>query len=349
MKLPIPLDMDPMLSAPAAGIPEGDVWEYEPKWDGFRTIVFRDSDEITLISRGGRPMTRYFPEVLAPFRKLAQEQLVFDGELVVVGKHGLDFGALQQRVHPAESRVRMLSEATPAWFIAFDLLAEGGEDLRKQPLAERRKRLEKALKKAKEPIFLTPFTRDSKTARLWFEQFEGAGLDGVIAKKWDGTYVPGKRLWVKVKHQRTCDCVVIGWRKSNDGSSLGALLLGLYDKKGTLQYVGHTSSFSAAERKALVAMLKPLTMEIPEQEWRANPGRMPGGTSRWSRGNEAEWVAVRPELVCEVAYDKLEAGERFRHATRFLRWRTDKKPRQCRFDQIEAAALFDVRGIFKSE
>jgi ATP-dependent DNA ligase len=341
--------MEPMLSAPADGIPEGEIWEYEPKWDGFRTIVFREGDEVALISRGGKPMTRYFPEVLPAFKKLAQEKLVLDGELVVVGKHGLDFGALQQRVHPADSRVRMLSEATPAWFIAFDLLAEGDEDLRQRPLAERRKRLERALKKAKEPIFLTPFTRDVKTAALWFQRFEGAGLDGIIVKKWDGPYVPGKRLWVKVKHQRTCDCVVIGWRKSNDGASLGALLMGLYDKKGTLQYVGHTSSFSASERKALVTKLKPLTMEIPEQEWRANPSRMPGGTSRWSKGNETEWVAVRPELVCEVAYDKLEAGERFRHATRFLRWRTDKKPRQCGFDQIESAAKFDVRSIFKAD
>ena len=348
MKLPIALEMEPMLSAPAEGIPEGDAWEYEPKWDGFRTIVFRDGEDVALVSRGGRPMTRYFPEVLPAFRALAKKQLVLDGELVVVGKNGLDFGALQQRVHPAESRVRMLSQATPAWFIAFDLLAEGETDLRKEPLSERRKRLEQVLKGAGEPIFLTPNTRDAATANEWFRSFEGAGLDGVIAKRWDGIYVPGKRLWVKIKHQRTCDCVVIGWRKSSDGTSLGALLLGLHDSKGTLQYVGHTSSFNAAERKALIAKLKPLTIEIPEQEWKANPGRMPGGQSRWSRGNDTEWVAVRPELVCEVAYDKLEAGERFRHATRFLRWRTDKKPRKCGFDQIELAALFDVRSIFGS-
>jgi ATP-dependent DNA ligase len=244
----------------------------------------------------------------------------------------------------------MLSEATPSWFIAFDLLAEGGDDLRKLPLGERRKRLERLLKGVKQPIFLTPYTRDHATAESWFERFEGAGLDGVIAKSWEGAYVPGKRLWVKIKHQRTADCVVIGWRKSNDGSSLGSLLLGLFDKKGTMHYVGHTSSFSAAERKELIAKLKPLTTEIPESEWKANPGRMPGGPSRWSRGKaEAEWVAVRPELVCEVAYDKLEAGERFRHATRFLRWRTDKAPRKCDFDQIASAAEFDVRGIFGSK
>jgi len=346
LKLPISQDMEPMLSAPAAGIPEGDAWEYEPKWDGFRTLVFRDGDEVALISRGGRPMTRYFPEVLPAFRKLKEKQFVLDGELVVVGRNGLDFGALQQRVHPADSRVRMLSEATPAWYIAFDLLAEGEQDLRKLPLADRRKRLERALKAVKEPILLTPNTRDAAVAAEWFKSFEGAGLDGLIAKKWDGTYVPGKRLWVKIKHQRTADCVVIGWRKSSDGSTLGALLLGLYDEGGTLQYVGHTSSFNAAERKELIAKLKPLTMEIPEQEWKANPGRMPGGKSRWSRGNDTEWVAVKPELVCEVSYDKLEAGERFRHATGFLRWRTDKKPKQCKFDQIESPAEFDVRGIF---
>jgi ATP-dependent DNA ligase len=341
--------MEPMLSAPADGIPKGDSWEYEPKWDGFRTLVFRDGDELALISRGARPMTRYFPELLPALRGLREPKVVLDGELVVVAENGLDFGALQQRIHPADSRVRMLSEATPAWFIAFDVLAEGDTDLRKLPLGERRKRLERLLKGVKQPIFLTPYTRDHATAESWFERFEGAGLDGVIAKSWDGSYVPGKRFWVKIKHQRTADCVVIGWRKSNDGSTLGSLLLGMYDKKGTMHYVGHTSSFNAAERKELIAKLKPLTTEIPESEWKANPGRMPGGPSRWSRGKETEWVAVRPELVCEVAYDKLEAGERFRHATRFLRWRTDKPPRKCGFDQIASAAEFDVRGIFGSK
>jgi ATP-dependent DNA ligase len=276
---------------------------------------------------------------------------VLDGELVVVGGDGLDFSALQQRVHPAESRVRMLSESTPAWYVAFDLLAEGDADLRKLPLGDRRKRLEKLLKGVKQPIFLTPSTRDPKIAEQWFERFEGAGLDGVIAKSWDGAYVPGKRMWVKIKHQRTAECVVIGWRKTNDGSTLGSLLLGLYDDSGTMHYVGHTSSFNAAQRKELIAKLTPLQTEIPEEEWRANPGRMPGGMSRWSRGKDkdTEWVAVRPELVCEVTYDKLEAGERFRHATGFLRWRPDKKPKDCKFDQIVSAAEFDVRGIFGSK
>jgi len=339
--------MEPMLSAPGEGIPKGDGWTYEPKWDGFRTLVFRDGDKVELISRGARPMTRYFPEVLPAFRKLRLDQVVLDGELIVVGEKGLDFGALQQRIHPADSRVRMLSEATPAWYVAFDILAEGGTDLRSEPLGKRRKRLEALLKGAKQPIFLTPYTRDFATAEQWFEQFEGAGLDGVMAKSWTGTYVPGKRNWVKVKHQRTADCVVIGWRKSADGKSLGSLLLGLYDRKGTLHYVGHTSSFSAAERKELIVKLKPLQVDVPESEWDSySSGRMPGGLSRWSRGKDLEWVTVRPELVCEVAYDKLEAGERFRHATRFLRWRLDKPPKKCGFDQIASAVQFDVRGIF---
>jgi ATP-dependent DNA ligase len=344
------MDMEPMLSAPAESIPKGEGWEYEPKWDGFRTLIFRDGDEVELISRGSRPMTRYFPEVLPAFRGLGATKLVLDGELIVVGENGLDFGALQQRIHPADSRVRMLSAATPAWFVAFDLLAEGDSDLRAQPLGERRKRLEKLLKGAKSPIFLTPYTRDPKTAEDWFNKFEGAGLDGVMAKSWDGAYVPGKRLWVKIKHQRTCDCVVIGWRKSNDGKSLGSLLLGLFDKRGTMHYVGHTSSFSAAERKELIVKLTPLATE-PPKEWSDAKGRMPGGISRWSRGKDkdADWMTVRPELVCEVAYDKLEAGERFRHATRFLRWRTDKPPRKCGFDQIASAVEFDVRGIFGSK
>ena len=342
------MEMEPMLSAPADGIPKGEKWSYEPKWDGFRTLVFRDGDEVALISRGSRPMTRYFPEVLPAFRGLRLDKLVLDGELIVVGERGLDFGALQQRIHPADSRVRMLSAATPAWFVAFDLIAEGGEDLRPKPLGERRKRLEKLLKGVKAPIFLTPYTRDHKTAGDWFDQFEGAGLDGVMAKAWDGPYAPGKRFWVKIKHERTADCVVIGWRKSNDGQSLGSLLLGLYDRKGTMHYVGHTSSFSAAERKELVIKLKPLATEM-SKEWSGAEGRMPGGQSRWSRGKEGEWMMVRPELVCEVAYDKLEAGERFRHATRFLRWRTDKPPRKCGFDQIESVVEFDVRGIFGSK
>src|SRR5713101_895146 len=256
MKLPIPLDMEPMLSAPSDGIPTGDSWEYEPKWDGFRTLVFRDGDKVELVRRGARPMTRYFREAPSPFRKLRAEKEVLDCELTVVGANGLDFGALQQRIHPADSRVRMLAVATPAWYVAFDILAEGADDLRSEALGKRRKRLESLLKGVKQPIFLTPYTRDHATAEQWFNRFEGAGLDGVMAKSWGGAYIPGKRLWVKVKHQRTADCVVIGWRKSNDGKSLGSLLLGLYRGK-TLNYVVHTTSTSATERKELIAKLKP--------------------------------------------------------------------------------------------
>jgi ATP-dependent DNA ligase len=342
--------MEPMLAAPSDGMPTGDSWEYEPKWDGFRTLVFRDGERVELISRGARPMTRYFPELLPAIRTLREQRVVLDGELIVVADgHGLDFGALQQRIHPADSRVQMLSKKTPAWYVAFDVLAAGDEDLRRLPLGDRRRRLEALLKGVESPIFLTPYTRDAAIAKQWFELFEGAGLDGLIAKSWKGEYVPGKRLWVKVKHQRTADCVVIGWRKSSDGSTLGALLLGLYDAKGTMHYVGHTSSFNAAERRELIATLKPLETKIPEEEWKANPGRMPGGLSRWSRGKDTEWVAVRPKLVCEVTYDKLEAGERFRHATGFVRWRTDKRPKDCTFEQIDSVAHFDVRGIFRSK
>ena len=337
-----------MLSGPQDGIPAGDSWTYEPKWDGFRTLVFRDGDDVELVSRGARPMTRYFPELVPAFKALREARVVLDGELIVVGAGGLDFGALQQRIHPAESRVRMLSQATPAWYVAFDLLSAGGKDLRAQPLGERRKQLEALLKGVKSPIFLTPYTRDHATALKWFDLFEGAGLDGVIAKSWNGAYVPGKRLWVKIKHERTADCVVIGWRKSYDGKTLGSLLLGLYDEKGTLHYVGHTSSFNAAERKELIAKLKPLETD-PPKEWQEMSARMPGGLSRWSGGKDTEWVTVKPVLVCEVSYDKLEAGQRFRHATGFRRWRTDKKPKQCRFDQIALAAEFDVRGIFGSK
>ena len=337
-----------MLSGPQDGIPAGDGWTYEPKWDGFRTLVFRDGDDVELVSRGARPMTRYFPELVPAFKTLREARVVLDGELIVVGAGGLDFGALQQRIHPAESRVRMLSQATPAWYVAFDLLSAGGKDLRAEPLGERRKQLEALLKGVKSPIFLTPYTRDHATALKWFDVFEGAGLDGVIAKSWGGAYVPGKRLWVKIKHERTADCVVIGWRKSYDGKTLGSLLLGLYDEKGTLHYVGHTSSFNAAERKELIAKLKPLETD-PPKEWQEMSARMPGGLSRWSRGKDTEWVTVKPVLVCEVSYDKLEAGQRFRHATGFRRWRTDKKPKQCRFDQIALAAEFDVRGIFGSK
>jgi ATP-dependent DNA ligase len=335
----IPFDMEPMLAVSQDDLPSGDGWSYEPKWDGFRTLVHVDGGSVELISRGARRMGRYFPELLEPLSRVGAD-LVLDGEIILIGPDGLDFDALQQRIHPAESRVQMLSRQTPTSFIAFDLLAQDGEDLRGQPLGERRGRLEGLLAKVPAPVHLTPYTRDPNLAREWFEVFEGAGLDGVIAKGWAQTYLPGKRGWVKVKHERTADCVVIGFRWSSEGGTLGSLLLGLYDDQGTLHYVGHTSSFSAAQRRELLEKLEPFRGDNGMAR-----GRMPGGPSRWSRGRESEWESVRPELVCEVAYEKLQSGERFRHATRFLRWRPDKPPRQCGFDQIISAARFDIAGI----
>ena len=299
-------------------------------------------DSVELVSRWAMPMSRYVPDVLEGFRGLRADQVVRDGELVVIGPDGLDFEALQLRLHPARSRVELLSRATPALYVAFDLVAEGGQDLRELPLGTRRARLEGLLDGIQPPIMLTPYTRDVALGRRWFEEFEGAGLDGVIAKAWSQPYLPGKRGWVKVKHRRTADCVVIGFRWSSDGKTLNALLLGLYDQRGVLHYVGHTSSFDAATRRELLGRLQAIAVE-PPAEMR---GRMPGGLSRWSRGRETQWQSVRPELVCEVAYEELQAGQRFRPATGFLRWRPDKPPATFTFEQIDSAARFDVQSIF---
>ncbi|MGH7903673.1 MAG: ATP-dependent DNA ligase [Candidatus Dormibacteraceae bacterium] len=337
---PIPAGLEPMLAALQPVLPRGEGWEYEPKWDGFRILAHRDGESVKMTSRGSRDMTRYFPELWPAIRSLAAGRFVIDGEVVILGRSGLDFDALLQRIHPAPSRIRLLSEQTPAAYIVFDALSVGAEDLRSLPLAARRSRLEALLETAPPAIRLTPHTMDPELASEWFTAFEGAGLDGVIAKSWGGSYAGGKRGWVKVKHGRTADCVVIGFRWSSDRTSLGSLLLGLYDSEGELHYVGHTSSFSAAERRRLLAMLEPLRAESGIRE-----GRAPGGPSRWSRGKDTGWEPVRPELACEVSYDKLQSGQRFRHATRFLRWRPDKPPGECRFDQIAVARQVDVEAI----
>ncbi|HEX6488456.1 MAG TPA: ATP-dependent DNA ligase [Candidatus Dormibacteraeota bacterium] len=340
----LPLSLEPMLAQLQPGLPSGDGWRYEPKWDGFRVLAHRDGQRVDLVSRGGRPMTRYYPELIEPLRLVPAEYFVIDGEVVIAGSDGLDFDALLQRIHPAESRIKMLAEKTPAWFVAFDLVAVGDEDLTSKPLSERTVRLGELLAGSDTPIFTTPATQDRKLAAEWFDQFEGAGLDGVIAKRLDQTYTPAKRGWVKVKHERTADCVVIGYRLGKDGS-LGSLLLGLFDDEGRMHYVGHTSSFSAAERRQLLEQLAPMREEIDWGKTALPEARMPGGPSRWSRGRESEWVSIKPELVCEVSYDKLQSGERFRHAATFRRWRPDKPPSECGFDQVFKAVRFELSDI----
>jgi ATP-dependent DNA ligase len=327
-----------MLCRSADDIPAAPGLVYEPKWDGFRCIVFRQGESIHLESRNSLPLQRYFPELLDPLRVALPEQAVVDGEIVIAGPRGLDFDALQLRLHPAESRVRMLAAEIPATFIAFDLLALGEEDLRGRPLAERATLLRAALT-PNHQVALTPQTTDPQEAASWFARFEGAGCDGVVAKPLDSTYRSGDRGWIKVKHLRTVDAVVGGYRKDLKIEAVASLLLGLYDGDGVLHHVGHTSSFSTAERRDLLALLRPL-----EGGTSFGAGRTPGGPSRWTRGRETDWVAVRPELVCEVAFDHLQ-GNRFRHASRFLRWRPDKAAAECGYDQLLPPHPFDLASI----
>jgi len=347
-----------MLSSAADALPIGEGWQFEPKWDGFRTLVFRDGDEVLLQSRDTRPMNRYFPELIAPLQAALPERCVVDGEVVIVGAQGLDFEALLLRIHPAESRVKMLAEHSPASFVAWDLLAIGDEDLREKPLAERRERLEEALTGAAQPVHLSPATRDRALAEDWFRRFEGAGLDGVMAKRLDEPYKPGERTMVKVKHTRTADCVVAGfrWHKNGPGTLLGSLLLGLYDERGTLHHVGVAAAFTTAVRKQLVADLAPwrenALVDHPWREWAtahteamAKGQRVPGATSRWNRGKDLSWEPLRPERVCEVAYDHMQ-GSRFRHAAQFVRWRPDKRPRDCRYDQLEVTPAYELEKVF---
>ena len=347
-----------MLAKAVDALPTDDGWLFEPKWDGFRALVFRDGDEISTQSRDLKPLDRYFPELADPLRAALPDRCVLDGEIVIARAGALAFEALLLRIHPAASRVRLLAAESPASFVAWDLLALGDEDLRAVPQGERRARLETVLGAAAPPVHLTPATRDRALAADWFARFEGAGLDGVIAKRLEAPYQPGKRAMLKIKHQRAADCVVAGfrWHKNGPGTHVGSLLLGLFDDDGTLHHVGITSSFSWDRRAALVDELAPLRDDALAghpwsgwAEWAAEQAasgqRVPGATSRWNRGKDLSWEPLRAERVAEVAYDHLQ-GTRFRHATTFKRWRPDKPPEACRYDQLEEAAPFEIAHIF---
>jgi ATP-dependent DNA ligase len=351
---PIAPPIEPMLAAPAEALPSGDGWLYEPKWDGFRALVFRSATDVFIQSRDLRPLDRYFPELHDALLAQLPAGCVLDGEIVIVTEQGLDFAALQLRLHPAASRAAMLANATPAAFVAFDALAADGRDIRTLPQAERRAALERLLGGATRPIYLTPITRDRETALVWLREFEGAGLDGVIAKPAAGTYQPGKRAMIKVKHARTADCVVAGFRWHKSGrDAVGSLLLGLYDDRGTLHHVGVASAFPMAVRRQLAQELAPLRRDAladhPWREWASADAagfvRMPGGQSRWSAGKDLSWEPLRIERVCEVKYDHLQ-GRRFRHAALFLRWRPDRRPADCRYDQLETTAPFELARVF---
>jgi ATP-dependent DNA ligase len=354
MDLPVMPPVSPMLAKAVPEIP--DLGHTEPKWDGFRTIVFRDGDEVVLGSRNEKPMTRYFPELVDSIRASTPERCVLDGEIVIVSGDRLDFDALQQRIHPAESRVRLLAGQTPASFVAFDVLALGDDDLMRTPFGDRRARLVDALGATitgDDPrVHVTPATGDLAVAQQWFTQFEGAGLDGVVAKPLDGTYQPDKRTMFKVKHARTADCVVAGFRWHKSGDVLGSLLLGLWTDDGRLQHVGVAASFPMARRKALVEELAPLRADdLSEHPWgdwadqSAHEGRrMPGAVSRWNATKDLSFVPLRPELVVEVGYDHME-GDRFRHTAQFKRWRPDRDPATCTYAQLEEPVNFRLSEI----
>jgi ATP-dependent DNA ligase len=348
--------IEPMLAKLADALPAGGKFLYEPKWDGFRAIVYRGGGDVYIQSRDLRPLDRYFPELRQPLIANLPDGCVVDGEIVIATAKGLDFDALQLRLHPAASRVAKLAEATPSSFVAFDLIAEGGRDLRDVPQSERRARLEQALASAAPPVHLTPMTRDAAVAHDWLARFEGAGLDGVIAKPEDGLYEPGKRAMIKIKHARTADCVVAGfrWHKNGKGTLIGSLLLGLYDDHGGLHHVGVTSSFTMGMRKELAEELAPLRANAlenhPWREWAVAEGdgtRMPGGQSRWSAGKDLSWEPLRIERVCEVKYDHMQ-GPRFRHAAVFQRWRPDKPPADCRYDQLEVTTAYELEKVFSA-
>jgi ATP-dependent DNA ligase len=353
MDLPVNPPVSPMLAKLARALPSGEGYVYEPKWDGFRAIVFRDGDEVEIGSRNTKPLTRYFPELLGPLREQLPHRCVLDGEIVIGTARGLDFDALLQRIHPAESRITRLAEETPASFVAFDLLALGDDDLRARPFTERRAALEGALAGARSPLHLTPATDDPDLAAVWFDRFEGAGLDGVIAKATDLAYAEGKRLMLKVKHERTADVVAAGFRWHKDGEGVGSILLGLHDEEGTLHHVGVATSFSATRRRELVDELADLREgALPDHPWRSwaeseQAGRMPGAASRWNAGKDLGWEPLRIERVAEVAYDHLQ-GDRFRHATRLVRWRPDRDPASCTYAQLETPVPEALAQVFGS-
>ncbi|MBH1934448.1 ATP-dependent DNA ligase [Streptomyces sp. AV19] len=350
MDLPVMPPVAPMLARPAAAIPPD--MQYEAKWDGFRAIVFRDGAEVEIGSRSGRPLTRYFPELVTAFTERLPERCVLDGEIVIARGGRLDFDALLERIHPAASRVRHLAEVTPAGFVAFDLLALGDAALLETVQRERRTALEEALRDAGDPVFTAPVTHDLETARGWFERFEGAGLDGVVAKPPELPYRPGERVMVKVKHERTADCVVAGLRLHKSGPVVGSLLLGLYDAAGRLQHVGVCGAFPMKRRAELMDELAPLRMPTAEgHPWEAwadteaqAASRLPGGPSRWTGKKDLSWLPLRPERVCEVAYDHMQ-GDRFRHTARFRRWRPDREPGGCTYAQLEEPVRYDLAEV----
>lgn len=322
-----------------AELPHGEAWQYEPKWDGFRAVAFKDGDEVIIHSRNAKPLTRYFPELVPAIQKIKPKRVVLDGEIVIFTGYGTDFDAMTLRIHPAASRVNMLAKEQPSTYIAFDLLAEGDESLLDVPLTERRRRLEQLLGPKPESIRLSPVTRDRDVALGWLKEYRGTGLDGIVAKRIESVYKPGERAMIKVKEQRTADCVVGGFRWGNDGKRVGSLLLGVYRGK-TLEYVGHTSGFDDAERRDLLKILEPYRGGTSFEG-----GRAPGGPSRWSQGRDLDWEPLRPELVCEVAFDRLE-NDRFRHGVGFVRWRPDKSPKSCTIEQLRAEASVELVKLF---
>ncbi len=359
--LPVNPPVPPMLAKRVEGFPESGDWIFEPKWDGFRALIFRNRDEILVQSRDSKPLNRYFPELVEVLLSQLPTRCVLDGEIVIATEDGLDFDALQLRLHPAESRVKMLAQQTPASMVFFDLLSEGESDLRDRPFEQRRKRLESLRGKLKAPLHLTPAASDRKIAEDWFHRFEGAGLDGVIAKSATGIYEPDKRVMLKIKHERECDCVVAGfrWHKKGPGTSIGSLLLGLFNEQGALQHVGVCASFTEKKRHDLVEFLAPYRSDaLSNHPWRnwADPNpeshdtgqRLPGGKSRWSQGKDLSWEPLRPELVVEVAYEHMQ-GDRFRHMSQFRRWRSDKSPAACTYAQLEVIAPQELMEIFAKE